>query len=208
MRRVTYATFLSLLIVACQDNPKTETVSFEDIAGETGMELDEISDSDDSLKTFDNSIHGQFEQAMSQEFEIDSISEFHVFDRYSSNESNKTSFKNKETVAYGESNVNPVANLYYYTFSDSTKTNNAFYNYLDELSIDASEPIQIAKDVESVKSPPLYMIVYDTVIVTAEYMCEHKEYNWRPFQDSLKKYYGASPKYEVELNCGGPLKWK
>ena len=208
MRRLIVVFFTGLVFFACQDSPKTETVSFEDIAGETGLEQSDDTLMVDTLLTFDESVHGQFAKSMSEEFEIDSIDEFHVFDRYSSNQSKKTSFKNKETVAYGESQLHPRANLFYYTFSDSTKTNNAFYNYLDELSIDASEPIQIEKDVEHVKSPPKYMMVYDTVIVLAEYSCEHQEYSWRNFQDSLKLYYGKKPKYEVELNCGGPLKWK
>lgn len=196
------------MLLNCQGEHQAETISLQDVMGDTGIEYEDTLTIVDSL-SFDNStITGQFCNAMSPIFKVDSSSKFHLFDRYNFNNSEKIILTTDELVNYGEAELHPSTHVFYYTFNDSVQTNNALYNFLDDLSVDASDQIQLNKDVEAVKSPPVYMLIYDTVIVAAEMMCEHQEYDWDPLQDSLSKYYGSNTRYIINLSCGGPLKWE
>jgi hypothetical protein len=103
--------------------------------------------------------------------------------------------------------VTPIASVYYYTFSDSVKTKSAFYNWLDCFGKDCNE-VKLNQDVESVKSTPMFTLVYDTTIVAVEYLCEHEKNNWKAFEDSLTARFGSNYKYRIEVGCGGPLRWK
>ena len=105
--------------------------------------------------------------------------------------------------------VTPTANFFYYSFADSNKTLNAFYNYLDVMASDGEGgPVKLNEDVKSIKMPPMFMLVYDTIIVSTQYMCEHAENDWKSFQDSVLNTYGKNYKYQIDVACGGPLKWK
>ena len=207
MRRLIYLTLTGIICFTCQSEQKKEVLSFEEIAGETGIESADTEEIDRSFTMLDSSINGQFAHAMCHEFDSDSATDFHVFDRYTSNYSRKMFFKQKMVDPGSTNEVGPSVCLFYYTFEDSIKTNNAFYNYLDELSMAASNPIQIGKNTDKVMAPPQYMLVYDTVIVSAKYKQEIA-YNWGSFQDSMKVYYGKTPRYELELQDEGTLNWK
>ena len=103
--------------------------------------------------------------------------------------------------------VTPRAEFFYYTFNDSIKTKNAFYNWLDCFGVEC-DMIKLNEDIEHIKTPPQFALVYDTVIIAIEYRCEDQEFNWRPFQDSVISRFGKDYNYRMQIGCGGPLNWK
>jgi hypothetical protein len=45
-------------------------------------------------------------------------------------------------------------------------------------------------------------------MVTLEYSCEHVQNDWKTFKDEIIKIYGKNYRYKIDVECGGPLKWK
>jgi hypothetical protein len=210
MRVFTYIT-MPILIAACSgSNQEQETVDFDDYAGGTGAEDVDSTVNDIQDQTINISSMQAFIKLMKSEYDTVTKSVSHPIDRFNFSTSEKISFNGKFQVPYGKSiMVTPIANFFYYSFSDTNRTINAFYNYLDLMAENGeSDPIRLNQDVKSMKSPPLFMMVYDTIIISAEYQCEHKKNDWDSFQDSLIKVYGSDYKYRIEMDCGGPLKWK
>ena len=198
-----------LLIFSCSGGEQdVEAVDYDDWAGETGLEEDTANV--DIEEEVDNSFSMNIlMKNMQPEYDTSAFSDFHPMDRYSFSTSSKVKFVGKNEVPYGKSAmVTPTAEFFYYSFTDSNKTINAFYNYLDIMAEDGEGgPVKLLEDVEAIKTPPMFMLVYDTVIVSARYMCEHEKNDWNSFQDSILKVYGEEFKYQIDVDCGGPLKW-
>lgn len=208
MRKLIYIAF-PLLIGCSGGEDAPNNMDYEDFAGETGLE-----ENDTLVQSVDTSLdlstsEGRLIHSLQEDYDTVENSSFNALDRFSFSESKKLGFKGKFEVPYGKSTmVYPIAKVFYYSFSDTTSTKNAFYNYLDGLSSNGEvDAIKINQDVESIKSPPLTVMMYDTVIVSAEYMCEHAENNWLSFEEALLSVYGSDFRYKIEINCGGPLKW-
>lgn len=199
-----------VLLFSCSgEQEQADSMDFDDFAGETGVQ----EDNDTIVETVvveDLSEMGQLIRNMEADYDTVYCTTSHPIDRFSFSTSRKVSFSGKEQVPYGKSNmVTPVADFFYYSFTDSNKTINAFYNYLDRLADDGEGgPVKLNEDVKFIKTPPLFMVVYDTIIVSAKYKCEHEAHNWRAFQDSVLKVYGKDYKYQIDVDCGGPLVWK
>lgn len=208
--KLTYLTLLALpiIIFSCKDEPQENVVSIEDVMGETGEVIEEEVEVLDTLTkelttSIDWFIHGQLTA-----FDTLAQDEFHPLDRFSYNQKEKIRFKSKEDVAYGsETMVTPRADWFYYTFSDTLKTKNAFYNWLDGFTQEGTE-VKLNEDVEALKTPPFFTLVYDTVIIIADYRCEDKRFNWKPFEDSVLNRFGKDYNYRMDVGCGGPLTWK
>lgn len=201
---------LFLVLVACQgEQPENEVVSMEELMGDYGETKQETADSlivQDSLTV--NGAMGPFIQQELLEFDTLSLDDFHLLDRFSFNSRKKIEFKSKEQVNYGENTrVSPRAQLFYYSFEDTSSTKNAFYNWLDCFGSDCAM-VKIEEEVEALKMPPAYALIYDTVIVAVDYRCEDANFNWREFEKELKKNFDNEPRYELTVGCGGPLKWK
>lgn len=186
-----------------------EVINAEDFLGETGQIIDSV-EIDTTLNIDLGTELSQLVNCLSSTYDTLSQSEFHLLDRFSFSTSQKLAFKGKSEVPYGKSAmVTPKANFFYYTFTDTTKTLSAFYNYLDEMAAEGEGgPVKLMEDVEAIKMPPMFMVVYDTVIVSAKYLCEHESNDWGSFQDSILKVYGSEYRYQIDVDCGGPLKWK
>lgn len=207
MRKLVY--ILVPFIIACSGaEDEGNNVNYEDFAGETGIETDSFLLNIDTvldLSTFEGKLIG----ALSSDYDTTVNTEFNPLDRFSFSESKKIGFKAKYEVPYGKTTmVYPQANFFYYSFNDTTTTKNAFYNYLDGLSASGEVgAVKINQDLNSIKSPPVFLLVYDTMIVTTEYFCEHAKNDWQPLQDSIEAIYGDNYRYKINLSCGGPLKW-
>ncbi|MGB1104801.1 MAG: hypothetical protein ACPG21_14415 [Crocinitomicaceae bacterium] len=201
---------LSVLFASCDNGePQEEVISMEDLMGEFG---DEIETNDDvALEEDTVQLAGPLGSFLSKElgkFDTTISDKFHLLDRFSFNTREKINFKSKEEVPYGESTmVTPRANLFYYAFEDTTKTKNAFYNWLDCFGSDCAM-VKLEEEVDAIKMPPAYALVYDTMIVAVNYRCEDAEYSWNEFEKSLKQSFEQDPLYEIKVGCGGPLKWK
>ncbi|MEX1002185.1 MAG: hypothetical protein WDZ35_08730 [Crocinitomicaceae bacterium] len=206
-----YGVFLLLFTFSCGGGEsESETVNFEDFAGQTGQEKVDTIAVDSIPVPEDHSQMGELIQKLIPDYDTSGHKAFNVLDRFSFNQNRKVQFIGREKVAYGKSKeVTPLANVFYYTFSDTLKTKNAFYNYLDGMAAEGEGgPVKLHQDVKSIKMPPLFMVVYDTVIVSAEYMCEHKANDWKAFEDSIFAVFGKKYRYCIDVGCGGPLKWK
>ncbi|UKN02548.1 hypothetical protein K6119_03335 [Paracrocinitomix mangrovi] len=199
-------------LFACgSEEEQQEVLDFEDFAGETGIE--EVVDSANTnveIDTNDNTGVSELISAMHSKYDTLALEDFHLLDRFGFSQSKKVKFKGNFEVPYGKSTmVKPTAELYYYSFADSNKTNSAFYNYLDGMASEGEGgPVKLNVDVDAIKTPPMFMLVYDTVIVATNYQCEHAKNDWQSFQDSLLNYFGENYRYSFEVDCGGPLKWK
>ncbi len=197
------------ILVSCNGNEeKPEVISLEDFVGETG-ELEEDSVVvEDTIAVIPAGPVGLFVHNQLANFDTSTTNEFHPIDRFTFNQRNKILFKSKTDVPYGDNAmVTPRAEFFYYTFSDTTKTKNAFYNWLDGFG-EEGDPVKLNQDAESIKTPPRFALVYDTVIVAINYRCEDQKQNWRPFEDSVVSRFGKNYNYRMEIGCGGPLKWK
>ena len=121
---------LALFILSCGGEKDPETVDFDEIAGETGVEEDTAKEDvimEDNLFSMDQLI-----QKMNVDYDTAEVSGFHPMDRFSYSTNRKVKFVGKNKVPYGKSSmVTPTAEFYYYSFVDSNKTISAFYNYLD-----------------------------------------------------------------------------
>lgn len=209
MKRFLIFPLLAFLIACAGKKEANDPIDFEDLAGETGVE--EIdSSSIDTIPVFDeNSFSGKLKNAMKLDYSADTSTAFHPMDRYSFNKSEKMMLTKNTMVDYGSSKVSPKAEIFYYTFSDTNATKNAFYNYLDDLSANGeSGQVKLNEDMKSLKTPPVFMMVYDTLIVSAQLACEHKTNDWRPLKDSILSIYGNKYSYFIDIQCGGPLKWR
>lgn len=190
------------------DAEKGAVISMEDFAGETGEIVQDVNESKDTTVFDSTQPLNQFLASQLEKFDTCSHAEFHPIDRFSYNRQLKIEFKSKTDVAYGKDKmVTPRAAFYYYTFADSTKTKNAFYNWLDCFGSDCQQ-VKLFDDSLAIKMPPAYIAVYDTVIIIADYRCEDGKFNWTPFQDSLKAKFGKTTRYELNVKCGGPITWK
>jgi hypothetical protein len=201
---------IGFFLFACQgDQPENEVISMEELIGDYGNE--EVT-SFDTISTVDSvkvvGALGSFIQSELAAFDTSTVEEYHILDRFSFNTRQKIEFKSKEEVPYGEETmVRPRANLFYYAFKDTNSTKNAFYNWLDCFGSDCAM-VKIDEELEAIKMPPAFALVYDTVIVAVDYRCEDAKYNWRDFEKELKNQFNEKPQYELKVACGGPLKWK
>ena len=198
-----------LLFFSCGKEERAETlISQEDFLGEVGEMEEDTTEAEDLVFTGEITPVDALAMTLEPEYDTMALTEFHMLDRYESNTKKKLKFKSKKTIAYGEtSRLNPTAEVYYYTFSDSLKTKNAFYNWLDCFGSDCNS-VSLNEDIDAIKTPPLTTWVYDTTIVVINYMCEHAENDWKPFEDSLVTYTGKNFNFNIKVECGGPLKWK
>lgn len=196
-----------VLIVSCSgETEKKKPISMEDFVGEFGEE--HVEEVVDTLPAVPLDLFNQLVFNQLGEFDTVSFNGFHPIDRFTFNKRKKIGLKSKTTVPYGDDiDVNPSAELFYYTFSDTLKTNNALYNWLDCFGSDCAM-VKLEEDMDALKMPPLFSLVYDTLIVIADYRCEDQSFDWNPFQDSLVKHFGKNYKYRMEVGCGGPLHWK
>lgn len=196
-------------LVACgEKEAEHEVISFEEFAGTSGN-ADSLASADTAMLET-NEIPGLSGFVRGQLSLYDTLTGegIHSLDRFGFSTSKKLDFKAKFQVPYGKTNqVTPVASLFYYTFADSIKTNNAFYNWLDCFGKDCT-PVSLREDLSSIKTPPMLALVYDTTIVALEYKCEHEKNDWDSFEDSLVNKLGKNYRYRIEVGCGGPLRWK
>jgi hypothetical protein len=201
-------TILSIsLFVSCKEEKEPEIISFEELVGDTGTPSESI-DSSALVSNQPETSFDFFVQSQLAVYDTFPHKKIHALDRFGYSSQTKLDFLGKNKVPYGKSAmVTPVASVYYYTFSDSVKTKSAFYNWLDCYGKDCHE-VKLNQDVESIKTPPMLTLVYDTTIVAVEYLCEHEQNDWKSFEDSLTARFGANYKYRIEVGCGGPLKWK
>ncbi len=200
---------LILTLVSCAtESEKGDVISMEDFAGETGLIENGSKDSTNSDSTLVGGVLSDFISSQLGGFDTVSQTIIHPIDRFSYNQKMKLEFKSKVDVPYGKNQtVTPHADFYYYSFSDSTKTKNAFYNWLDCFTPEC-EQVKLNESFESLKMPPAFAIVYDTVIIAANYRCEDAKFNWKPFQDSIVLKFGDDFRYQFSVGCGGPLNWK
>lgn len=202
--------FLTLILVACGSQEEEKTpVSLDDFLGETGQELDnEALEITDTIEVELTGAVNKFINSQLVGFDTSVITEFHPLDRFTFSQRQKIGFKSKTNVPYGkDKEVTPRAEFFYYTFQDTTKTKNAFYNWLDCFGGECDQ-VRLNENVEALKMPPLFAVIYDTVIVAVDYRCEDARFDWRPFQDSLLNQFGKKYNYQMRVGCGGPLTWK
>jgi hypothetical protein len=205
MKYFSYIAFF--VVVACGSEAEPETISLEELAGPTGSEEMDTSDSATAAVIAPAAVHGFITGQLAL---YDTASNFvpHAMDRFGFSTRQKINFLAKTGIPVDEGAILvPVAGLHYYTFSDTTKTKNAFYNWLDCFGSNCNA-VELNKDIENLDADPGLVLVYDTIIVAVEYRCEHKKHSWRPFQDSLVANFGKDYTYRVDVACNGPLKWK
>jgi len=198
-----------MCFVACSgEEENTVVVDMEDIMGETGEEQFE---EEIALDTAEAIVEGELNNFVNNQlldFDTTSHQEFHPLDRFTFADRKKLMFTSKTDVEYGtETMVTPRAELFYYTFSDTTTAKNAFYNWLDCFS-DECEMIRLNEDFDAIKMPPEFALIYDTVFVISDYRCEDAAFDWEPFEKELINQFGKGYNYRFEVGCGGPLKWK
>jgi len=138
---------------------KKEAIDIDDFIGETGELVDssEIEIVDDFSELTEVS---KLIRIMEPEYDTVQGTGFHSLDRFGYSTFQKVDFKGKNEVPYGKTNmVYPQAELFYYTFSDTNKTTNAFYNYLDGMAAEGEGgPVKINQDVQSIKMPPMFNV--------------------------------------------------
>ena len=212
IKQIFFIILICIGFLACNSDEKqaVETISMEELLGDSEFESEEndtLTSSIDS-RTAETSNLLNLIQVVNPGYDTNALSVAHPMDRYGFSSKSKIKFVGKTDVPYGKTNmVTPKAEFYVYNFPDSIKLNNAFYNWLDCFGSDCDE-IKLNQDVEYVKTPPSFTLIYDTVLVDVKYLCEHEKNDWKSFQKSIINTYGKNYRYRIDVNCGGPLKWK
>lgn len=207
MKKVIYIFTAALILAGCKEEQQPEVISFEELVGDNQPAADNI-DTAQVQPREDLTAFSKFTRSMLGLYDTFPHKKIHTLDRFGYAGQNKLDFLGKNKVNYGKSSlVTPVASVYHYTFSDSVKTKSAFYNWLDCYGKDCNE-VRLMQDIDAIKTSPMFTLVYDTTIVAVEYFCEHEENDWKQFEDSLVKIFGKDYKYRIEVDCGGPLRWK
>ncbi|MBL7898152.1 MAG: hypothetical protein JNJ99_06430, partial [Crocinitomicaceae bacterium] len=143
MKKIYFGLVLFSLVACEQEQAPQEVISFEELAGQTGEEPTLVTENQsnpilkiEKLNDFVNS----------QLYLFDTISnhESHPIDRFGYSSFSKLNFSLKSMV---NSDSNESASLYYYSFSDTVKTQNAFYNWLDCFGKNC-ESVQLEKDLD------------------------------------------------------------
>ncbi len=195
--------FACVLFSACGNEvEKKAPLSMEEFAGQIGAQQDTANTIVVETTKVPQGIFDQLIFNQLNEFDTVTFQSFHPLDRFTFNQRKKITLKSKVAVQQTDENeINPTASLYYYTFSDTLKTKNAFYNWLDCFGPDCAmvKPNETTMDI---KTPPLFAVVYDTVIFIADYRCEDKKQNWKPLQDSVIHYFGKEYNYRIDAGCG------
>src|SRR5688572_21608872 len=197
---------LTTLLWACgTKEQEAELISFEELAGETGTEQNQAAPAEtdhyEQAPLFREFIQGQVSL-----FDTSQNIKAHPLDRFGFSSAMKLNFKHKAGAGTPETGPSS-ASVYYYTFSDSLKTKNAFYNWLDCFGKDC-DAVQLNKKMDKLSADPSITLVYDTTIVAIEYGCADARGTWKSLQDSLISTFGKSYKYRLEVKCNGPVEWK
>ncbi len=202
-------TVFSFYLFSCSNGEDTENIDVKDLMGEYGedtLNIDLISEEVEELDTL--RMTQKLYVKMQEVYDSSTLNKKQPFDRFGYSQFEKLLFTGKNEVPYGKtSKVIPKAEVFVYHFSDTLKLKNAFYNWLDCFGGDCT-PVKLNEDMDAIKMPPLFSLVYDTTIVIIDYKCEHIKNDWKSFQDSLISITGKNYKHRIEVGCGGPLKWK
>tara|TARA_B100000809_G_C15053632_1_gene499860 strand:+ start:61 stop:645 length:585 start_codon:yes stop_codon:yes gene_type:complete len=194
-------------MLACnsKEPENIEVISMEELMGDgAAKSFDSTHVTIDSI-TVESSNLTNLISDLINDYDTVSSNKNHAFDRYGFNTYKKVKFIGKQNASNGKTNrVKPKADFYIYNFSDSVKLNNAFYNWLDCFGDDCNE-VKLNQNIENVKSTPSFTLVYDTTLISIEYLCEN---DWKSFQNCIIKQYGENYRYLINVECGGPLKWK
>ncbi len=197
---------LSCFLIACgSETQKQEVISLEEFAGDVGEELVEIGEFDE-VQVIPTGIIDKLVFAQLNSYDTVNHTVFNPMDRFGFNERKKIEFIQRKEQNLPEKK-SPKATFFYYSFSDSTKTKNAFYNWLDNLQTDETA-IKLNEDIEELQIDPIFSLVYDTLIVVVNFNCEDKSHNWKPFKDTLMSHLGRKHLYQMDASCDGPLRWK
>jgi hypothetical protein len=204
---------LTVFIWSCQGEKvqESEIISLDDLISDKNIIEDTLVDFEfrgDKGEPEFSSITDQVTYALKGDYDTVALLKPHPFDRYGYTNASKVQYIGKNKIAYGKTNMlKPKAELFVYNFSDSTTLNNAFYNWLDCYGSDCNE-VKLKQNIDKIKTPPEFTLVYDTVLVSVKYMCEHKKNDWKSFQDSVISKFGKDYRYRIDVECGGPLVWK
>jgi len=206
MKQYSYIFILTGLLLACgSEKQEAELISFEELAGETGFQ------SKDTVSVgntrYDQApLFRTFVQNQVTLFDTSEQLKPHPLDRFGFSYAAKLNFTLK-TVENAPAESKSSASVYYYTFSDTVKTKNAFYNWLDCFGKEC-EALQLNKKLDKLSADPSFTLVYDTTIVAVEYACGDNKNTWKGLQDSLLHTFGKTYKYRLETKCNGPVEWK
>lgn len=197
---------MTLSLFACgTKEQEPELISFEDLAGETGTEQSApAATGADPYKYAPEFL--DFIKSQTSQLDTSQNLSPHPLDRFGYSTAIKLDFSSRLVSGNPEAAVSK-ASVYYYTFTDSLKTKNAFYNWLDCFG-SACEPVQLNRKLDKIQANPSFTLVYDTTIVAVEYACSDPKNTWRSFQDSLLARFGKTYKYRLEVKCNGPVEWK
>lgn len=127
-------------------------------------------------------------------------------DRFSTDTVIRLALTGNRAVLYGENEVYPTAQLYFYSYSDTISFNNALHNWMNCFGSDCTV-IREGEDVKSIKTTPSFTLYGFPEIVHLSWLCEHDANNWDVWIQELKILFGKGKK-EISVKCGGPLRWK
>jgi len=199
--------FVLLILISCTpEQQDVETVSMDDLMGETTTT---IFNENDTLTTqpevqidFAKSI-ADLIQNLAPNYAASELNKPHAFDRYGFTTKAKAKILLKsDQKNKSESNTE----LFVYTFSDSTKLNNAFYNLLDCFGDNCSE-IKVREDLELIKTTPSTTLVYDTVYVYINHEQNYTKKDWNNLLKNITNKYGSSYRYKIDITKKGKLSW-
>ncbi|MBU0486381.1 MAG: hypothetical protein KKA07_00690 [Bacteroidetes bacterium] len=124
----------------------------------------------------------------------------------------EVSAKKKTHVKYGESNIFPRFDLFYYRYSTHEEAVAGINALLSALSEDlgGGKKLEFGKPFHAVKTPPLFLVLEKNVIALLRYPCEHIGNDWTPVEKAIISGISGDGKPEkiMKIGCGGPLSWE
>lgn len=129
-------------------------------------------------------------------------------ERFSSDTVIRFCLRKNTPVNFGDvKDVYPIADLYFFSYSDTVTQNNALNNWLNCFGMDCT-PVVMGEDMKAIKTTPSYTIITPQEIIHLQYQCEHVENDWEVMIRELDLLFAVKGSKRIRVECGGPLRWK
>ncbi len=188
-----------ILLLACSKKPQNrEIISMEELLGENSeASINHIQN--DTLNLNENTFQSKLTTELSHHYQIQSLNKQTLFDRFSFNQTIKSTLKSKTDTTV-------TADLFVYHFSDSAALYNAFNNWLDCFG-KACVEIDLLKNKKGVDEEALWCEIYDTTVVIIKFTPLSFQLK-NELKSDIFKAIQKTPEFSFEVDDRNELKWR
>jgi hypothetical protein len=197
---------IPLLIVNCNNQPEAkEVISMEDFAGEFGGDSSYY-----AQPIQENGLNFQIKspkidsllKPLLKNCNVQQNEQPQIIDRFGYELRDKISLQGP-----ARDSIRSKHAFYYYEFSDSTKTKNALYNWMDCFG-ETCEMIARNEPKKRVAGQPMQVFVFEKDILIWEYDCNSYDQLNEIILEDINKVFTVNPLHHIEVNCLQEIIWE